>query len=122
MHSTRMAAITMASTPTQSETAPTSTNDIDLDKMLQRSIDFQVVAETKRERVMQYCLQQHEAWVTRAAARERARAHEDWLLERQLCQQFSSLSIKKKVRWADQEENNLLTDVDDYPGSSVCSW
>ena len=111
-----------------SQKTTTAGDSNDMDAVLQRSIDLQVQAETKYERVFQYCAEQGK--IQRKQARERAEqeqavdreralhrerawkqalerariaAREEQLLERQLrglCHQLSSLRITK-VRWAE---------------------
>jgi hypothetical protein len=88
--------------------ASASSSDTDLDAVLQRSIDLQVLAEVRRERVKQYCIEQGSRYRAATAPQEQ------WLLQTSLCQQLSLLSIrdKRKVHWADQLNDN--TDLSDY--------
>ncbi|KAF8456721.1 hypothetical protein BGX38DRAFT_1162843 [Terfezia claveryi] len=87
---------TMATTPMANRT--TETSGIDLNAVLQRSIDLQVLAEIKEERVSQYCDYQ----LTRLlAARQEENAQIASALVYRLRYQLSSLSIKKQVRWAE---------------------
>ena len=85
--------------------------DIDLDALLQKSIDLQVLAEAKQERV----IQQHEV---HAAAREQG------LLEvhlYSLCNQLSCLSLARQANEADyfellaeEDYSEVSTEVDNY--------
>ncbi|KAF8419819.1 hypothetical protein BGX38DRAFT_1334436 [Terfezia claveryi] len=122
-------------TPTTiTPTTTTTTTPIDLDAVLQRSINCQVAAEmeaervahqlnrqvlskTKAERVLQYCIDQ--STHHRAAMQKK--------LDYQLCCQLSQLSLIKKIRWANDWDNSDLesteaeTILDTLPGSA-CSW
>lgn len=115
--------------------ACTSPNHVDLDALLQQSIDRQVLEETKQERTLQYLTEQR--GIHREMCKQLAR-EQSWELayqrgrvadleERQfnhLCHQLSCLRITK-VRWAentyiyfepeeDYSESEVSTVADEY--------
>jgi regulator of protease activity HflC (stomatin/prohibitin superfamily) len=99
--------------------------NLELDAALQKSIETQVLAGTKHERVLQYCIEQSMRYRQKVqqqtaerqeAAAERQEAAAARRRERlrclELCNKLSRLSVNhNRVRWADQQEE-LVDDPD----------
>ncbi|KAF8419558.1 hypothetical protein EV426DRAFT_576905 [Tirmania nivea] len=129
----------VSQTMTTTTTTPTSTftliTPIDLDAVLQGSINYQVLAEMGAERashqplhrflgraksdlVLQYCLTQY---AVRQAARQTR-------LDYQLFGQLSQLTLMKRVRWADGWVDSDLEESSTDAGTIVtmpdseCGW
>ncbi|RPB18448.1 hypothetical protein L211DRAFT_854124 [Terfezia boudieri ATCC MYA-4762] len=119
---------TTITTATSIARQTTIASRIDLDAKLQRSIDLQVLAEFKEERVLQYCTDQLKRLrveeycneqLTRLLAARKAKQEENAQITSLLVYrpryQFSLLE-KKKVRWADgwvDSDCGSTTDADE---------